>query len=159
MGYNHNCEIWHGASQGTLFKIQEEPIWRSMWGPCFCHKRAMFWPFLGKGATGYTQQCEILLGASLGTLIDIQCHGPLRPPGGEPHTTGVFTIDYNNSHQNHQPTPAGLWTRQAPGTFPRYGTLLPCLLVNSSSTGFPHQVAIVVHGTAGVGRYFWCGLY
>ena len=28
-------------------------------GPCFGPKRAMFWPFLGKKATGYTQECEI----------------------------------------------------------------------------------------------------
>ena len=45
-------EIWHGASLGTLIKIQEEPIWRTMWGPCFGHKRAIFWPFLGKGHHG-----------------------------------------------------------------------------------------------------------
>ena len=48
------------------------PIWRTMWGPCFCHKGAMFWPFLGMGAMGYTQQCEIWHGTSLGTLIRIQ---------------------------------------------------------------------------------------
>ena len=28
--------------------IQEGPIWRTMWGPCFGHKRAIFWPFPGK---------------------------------------------------------------------------------------------------------------
>ena len=43
-----------------------------MWGPCFGHKRAMFWPFLGKEATGYTQQCGIWHGTSLGTLSKIQ---------------------------------------------------------------------------------------
>ena len=55
-----------------MIKIQEEPIWRTMWGPCFGHKRAIFWPFLGKVATGYTQQYEIWHGTSLGTLIEIQ---------------------------------------------------------------------------------------
>ena len=40
--------IWHGTSIGTLIKIQEEPILRTMWGPSFGHKRAVFWPFLGK---------------------------------------------------------------------------------------------------------------
>ena len=29
----------------------------------------MFWPFLGKGATGYIQQCEIWHGTTLRTLI------------------------------------------------------------------------------------------
>ena len=43
-----------------------------MWGPCFGHKRATFWPFLRKGTTGYTWQCEIWHGTSLGTLIKIQ---------------------------------------------------------------------------------------
>ena len=79
MGYTQNCEIWHGASLGTLIMIQEEPIWRTMWGPCFGHKRAIFWPFLGKGDDRNTQNCEILHGASLGTLIMIQenqCEGP-----------------------------------------------------------------------------------
>ena len=47
-------------------------ILRTTWGPCFGHKRAMFWPFLGKGDTGYTQQCEIWHGTSLGTLLRIQ---------------------------------------------------------------------------------------
>ena len=47
-----DSEILHGASLGTLIKIQEEPIWRTMWGPCFGHKRAIFWPFLGKGDYG-----------------------------------------------------------------------------------------------------------
>ena len=55
-----------------MINIQEESIWRTMWGPCFGHKRPMFWPFLGKGAAGYTQQCEIWHGTSLGTLITIQ---------------------------------------------------------------------------------------
>ena len=51
MGYTKNCEIWHGASLGILIIIQEKIIWRTMWGPCFGHKRAIFWPFRGKGAT------------------------------------------------------------------------------------------------------------
>ena len=72
MVYTQNCEIWHGASLGTLILIQEEPIWRTMWGPSFGHKRAMFLPFLGKGGTGYTQQCEIWHGTSLSKLIRIQ---------------------------------------------------------------------------------------
>ena len=72
MGYTHNCEIWHVASLGTLIKIQVEPIRRTMCRPCSGHKRAMFWPFLGEGATGYTQQFEIWNGTSLGTLIKIQ---------------------------------------------------------------------------------------
>ena len=44
-----DSEIWHGASLGTLIKIQEEPIWRTMWGPCFGHNRAIFLPFIVKG--------------------------------------------------------------------------------------------------------------
>ena len=44
----------------------------TMGGPCFGHKRAMFWPFLEKGATGYTQQCEIWHGTTLGIVIKIQ---------------------------------------------------------------------------------------
>ena len=50
-GYTQQYEIGHGASLGTLIKIQEEPIQRTLRGPCFGQKRAMFWPFLGKGAT------------------------------------------------------------------------------------------------------------
>ena len=55
-GFNQQSEIWHGASFGTLIKIQEEPFegpcedhvlaikgW-TMCGTCFGHKRAMFWP-------------------------------------------------------------------------------------------------------------------
>ena len=49
MGYTQNCEIWHVASLGTYIMIQEEPIWRTMWGPCFGHKRAIVWPILRKG--------------------------------------------------------------------------------------------------------------
>ena len=41
-------------------------------GPCFGHKRAMFWPFLGKGATGYTQHCEIQHGTSFSTMVKDQ---------------------------------------------------------------------------------------
>ena len=48
MGYTQNFKIWHGSSLGTMIMIQEEPIWRTMWGPCFGHKRAIFGPFLGK---------------------------------------------------------------------------------------------------------------
>ena len=51
-GYTQQYEIWHGASLVTLIQIQEEPIWRTMWGPCFGHKRVIFWPFLGKGDYG-----------------------------------------------------------------------------------------------------------
>ena len=47
MGYTQNCEIWHLVSLGTLIRIQEEPIWGTMWGPYFGHKRVIFWPFLG----------------------------------------------------------------------------------------------------------------
>ena len=47
-----------------------------MRGPCFGHKRAIFWPFKGKGATGYTQQYEIWLRTYLGTLIKTQ-EGPI----------------------------------------------------------------------------------
>ena len=49
MGYTQNCEICHGPSLETLIMIQEEKIWRTIWGPCFGHKRAIFGPFLGKG--------------------------------------------------------------------------------------------------------------
>ena len=52
MGFTQNCEIWHGASLGTLIIIQEKTIWRTMWRPCFGHKMALFWPFLGKGDYG-----------------------------------------------------------------------------------------------------------
>ena len=111
-----------------MIKIQKEPILRTIWGPCFCHreqcfghfwerglqdkptkakfgmehhwaqwlrfrknqlegpcfsnKRAVFWPFLGKGATGYTQQCQILHGTSLGTLIKIQEEPMIRTMWG-----------------------------------------------------------------------------
>ena len=44
-----DSEIYHEASLGTLIMIQEEPIWRTMWGPCFGHERAIFWPFLEEG--------------------------------------------------------------------------------------------------------------
>ena len=42
-----------------------------MWVPSFGHKRALFWQYLGKGATEYTQQCEIWHGTSLSKLIKI----------------------------------------------------------------------------------------
>ena len=41
-------------------------------GPHFGHKRAMFWPFLGKEAKGFGQQSENWHGASLGILVNIQ---------------------------------------------------------------------------------------
>ena len=62
---------------GALIKIQDESNRRTMCGPCFGHKRAMFLPFLGKGATGYTQKCEIWHGTSVGILIKIQ-EEPIR---------------------------------------------------------------------------------
>ena len=71
-GYTHKCEIWHETSLGTLIKIQEEPILRTMLGPCFGHKSAKFWPILEKGAIGYTLQCQTWHGASLGTSIKIK---------------------------------------------------------------------------------------
>ena len=52
MGYTQKCDIWHIASLGTLIMIQEATIWKTMWGPCFGHKRAIFRPFLGKGDYG-----------------------------------------------------------------------------------------------------------
>ena len=71
-GYTQKCEIWHEISLDTMIKIQEEPIWRTMWRPCFGHKRTIFWPFLGKGDYGNTQNCEILHGTSLGKMNKIQ---------------------------------------------------------------------------------------
>ena len=52
MGYTQNCEILHGTSLGTLIMSQEKTMWSTMWGLCFGHKRAIFWPFLGKGDYG-----------------------------------------------------------------------------------------------------------
>ena len=52
LGIEDYCEVWHGLSLETLTMIQEEPIWRTMWGPYFGHKRAIFWPFLGRGNYG-----------------------------------------------------------------------------------------------------------
>ena len=49
MGYTQNCEIWHGAFLGTVIIIKEKPICMILKGPCFGHKRAIFWPFLQKG--------------------------------------------------------------------------------------------------------------
>ena len=37
-GYTQQCEIWHGSSLGTLITIQDKPILRSRWGPCFGYK-------------------------------------------------------------------------------------------------------------------------
>ena len=43
-------------------------------GPCEDHVLviigAIFWPFVGDGATGYTQQCEIWNGTSLRILFN-----------------------------------------------------------------------------------------
>ena len=52
MGCTQSCEILHGPSLGILIIIQEEPILRTIWGLCFGHKRAIFWPFLGEGDHG-----------------------------------------------------------------------------------------------------------
>ena len=46
-GVRQQWEIWQGTSLGTLIKIQEEPILRTMGGPSFGNKG----PFLGQGAT------------------------------------------------------------------------------------------------------------
>ena len=35
-----------------MIKIKEKTIWRTMWGPCFGHKRVIFWQFLAKGDYG-----------------------------------------------------------------------------------------------------------
>ena len=48
MEYTQPCEIWHGTPLGTLIKIQEEPILRTIFEP----QMAIFWPFLEKGPTG-----------------------------------------------------------------------------------------------------------
>ena len=34
----YESNIWHGALLGLLNKIQEEPMWRTLWGPCSSHK-------------------------------------------------------------------------------------------------------------------------
>ena len=59
--YTQQCDIWHGAALGTSIKIQEESIWRTMWGPCFDNKVVISWPHLGllnhwvvKGKTGHS---------------------------------------------------------------------------------------------------------
>ena len=62
-----------------------------------------------------------------------QCHRPKMPPvGGSPYC--------------------------------RSGLMIPVWMIltkgkNSGHLRFPHQVAFVVHGTAGVGRWAWWGLY
>ena len=71
MVYTQNCDIWHGASWGTLIMNQEEPIWRTLWGR-FVHKRAIFGPFLGNKAIGWTYLCRSWHVKSLDTLIMIQ---------------------------------------------------------------------------------------
>ena len=43
MGYTKNCEIWYGASLGTLIKIQE----KQFEGPCEDHVLAMKGPYFG----------------------------------------------------------------------------------------------------------------
>ena len=48
--------------------IQKEPIWRTMWGPCFGHKRAIFWPFLGKGNYGVHPELWNLAWSILGHI-------------------------------------------------------------------------------------------
>ena len=72
MGYTQNCEIWRGSSLGTLIMIQEDLSWRTRWGPCFVHKMAIFWPFLGNWTMVYTQNSKVWHGVFLGTLIMIQ---------------------------------------------------------------------------------------
>ena len=71
-GYIQQCEIWHGATLGTLIKIQEDPMCRTMLGPCVCHRRIIFWPFQGVLATGYTQKGKIWNEVSLIILIKIE---------------------------------------------------------------------------------------
>ena len=72
IGYTQQFLIGIWTTLGTLIKIQEEAIGRTIWGPCFAIKG--FWPFLEKGATGFIQQCKIVLGVSLGALIKIKHH-------------------------------------------------------------------------------------
>ena len=72
MRYTQNCGIWHGVSLGTLIIINEKSIGRTMFGPCFGYKRAIFGHFYEMGTMGNNQNWEIGHGASLGTLIMIQ---------------------------------------------------------------------------------------
>ena len=45
----YESNIWYGAFLGSLNKIQGEPMWRTLWGPCSSHK----WEYvLEKGAYG-----------------------------------------------------------------------------------------------------------
>ena len=76
MGYTQNCEYWHGASLGTMIMIQEEPIWRTMWGSCFGNKVVIFWPHLGllnhwvvKWKTGHSCRPLVLFNNSLHSLF------------------------------------------------------------------------------------------
>ena len=69
--YTQQCKIWHGTSLCTLIKIQQEPIWKTMQGPCFGHKRVIFWPFLERGLQN-TPRWEIWHGISMDTLIKTQ---------------------------------------------------------------------------------------
>ena len=59
---SRKCQKWYSLLD-TLIKIQEAPIWRTMWGPCFGHKRAIFWPFLGKVYYGIHPELEIFKGS------------------------------------------------------------------------------------------------
>ena len=82
-----------------MIMIQEEPILKTIWGPCFGHKRAIFWLFLGKVATGYTQQCKLWLWTSLGLLIKNQekiiCRIIWGPCFG--HKRAIFWLLQNTS--------------------------------------------------------------
>ena len=77
--YTQQCEIWYGAYLGTLIKIQEELIWRTMWGPCFGIKVVIFWPHLGlqihwvvKWKTGHSCRPLVLCKACLSSWTLIQ---------------------------------------------------------------------------------------
>ena len=118
MGYIQNYEIWHESSQGTFIMIQEEPIWRTMWGPCFGHERVIFWPFLGKGASGYNQQCKIWHKTCLGTLLRIQKEPIWRTMWGSclGHKRAIFwpflgkgTREYNQQFEIWHWASLGTW--------------------------------------------------
>ena len=79
MGYTQNCEIWHGASLGTLIMIHK----KQFEGPCEDHVFAMKGPYSGhlqeKGTIGYNNNFKIWHGSSHGTMIEIQ-EGPIIGP-------------------------------------------------------------------------------
>ena len=50
-GFSQQSEIWHGASLGTLIRIQRTHL-KDQVRTNFCHKRAIFLQFLGKGDYG-----------------------------------------------------------------------------------------------------------